>query len=52
MQKFIGQSPWDHRPLIGELARRVSAELSEPDGALVFDPSASKNQGTESVGVA
>jgi SRSO17 transposase len=52
MQKFIGQSPWDHRPLIGELARQVGRELGEPDGVLVFDPSAFKKQGTESVGVA
>ena len=52
MQKFIGQSPWDHRPLIGELARQVGRELGEPDGVLVFDPSAVKKQGTESVGVA
>ncbi len=33
-QKFIGQSPWDDRPLIGELARKSSAELGEPDGVL------------------
>ena len=25
MQKFIGQSPWDDRPLIGELARQVGS---------------------------
>jgi len=52
MQKFIGQAPWDHRPLIGELARQVGAELGEPDGVLVFDPSAFPKQGKESVGVA
>jgi SRSO17 transposase len=52
MQKFIGQSRWDHRPLIGELARQAGAELGEPDGVLVFDPSAFNKQGTESVGVA
>lgn len=52
MQKFVGQLPWDDRPLIGELARQVGAELGEPDGVLVFDPSAFKKQGTESVGVA
>ncbi len=42
LQKFIGQSPWDDRPLIGELARQVGAELGEPDGVLVFDPSGFK----------
>ena len=52
MQKFIGQSPWDDRPLIGELVRQVGAELGEPDGVLVFDPSAFKKQGRDSVGVA
>ena len=52
LQKFIGQSPWDDRPLIGELARQVGAELGEPDGVLVFDPSAFRKQGKESVGVA
>ena len=52
LQKFLGQSLWDHRPLIGELARQVSVELGEPDGVLVFDPSACKKQGKESVGVA
>src|SRR3972149_6327656 len=52
MQKFIGQSPWDERPLIGELARQVGAELGEADGVLVFDPSGFKKQGKSSVGVA
>jgi len=52
MQKFIGQSPWDHRPLIAELAEQVGRDLGEPDGVLVFDPSAFKKQGKESVGVA
>lgn len=52
LQKFIGQSPWNDRPLIGELARQIGMELGEPDGVLVFDPSAFKKQGKESVGVA
>lgn len=52
MQKFIGQSPWDHRPLIAELAAQIGRELGEPGGVLVFDPSAFKKQGKESVGVA
>ena len=52
MQKFIGQVPWDQRPLIGELARQVGTELGEPDGVLVFDPSAFQKQGKASVGVA
>jgi len=52
MQKFIGQSPWKDRPLIAELAQQVGRELGEPDGVLVFDPSAFKKQGSDSVGVA
>jgi SRSO17 transposase len=51
LQKFIGQADWDHQPVMGELARQVGAELGEPDGVLVFDPSAFPKKGTESVGV-
>lgn len=52
MQKFIGQSPWEDRPLIGELMQQIGRELGEPDAVLVFDPSAFKKQGKDSVGVA
>ena len=52
MQKFMGQSPWDDRPMIAELVRQIGEEIGEPDGVLVFDPSAFKKQGKESVGVA
>jgi SRSO17 transposase len=51
IQKFIGQADWDHRPLLGELASQVGAELGEPDAVLVFDPSAFPKKGTQSVGV-
>jgi SRSO17 transposase len=51
LQKFIGQADWDHRPLLAELARQAGAELGEPDGVLVFDPSAFPKKGTASVGV-
>src|SRR4029077_5581205 len=51
LQKFIGQVEWDHRPLVTELARQIGAALGEPDGVLVFDPSAFAKKGTESVGV-
>jgi SRSO17 transposase len=51
LQKFLGQSPWDHGPLLDELAGQVGRELGEPDGILVFDPSAFAKKGTESVGV-
>ncbi len=51
LQKFIGQYSWDHRPLVGELARQVAASLGRADAVLVFDPSAFAKKGTESVGV-
>lgn len=51
LQKFIGCSPWDQRPLMAELARQIGAELGDADGVLVFDPSAHPKKGTESVGV-
>ena len=52
LQKFIGQADWEHTPLVTELAREVGVELGEPDGVLVFDPSAFAKKGTQSVGVA
>jgi SRSO17 transposase len=52
LQAFVGQSPWDHRPLLDELARQVGQELGEPDGVLVFDPSGFPKSGRDSVGVA
>jgi SRSO17 transposase len=51
LQKFIGQVPWDHRPLLTELARQVSAEIGEADGVIVFDPSGFPKKGNASVGV-
>jgi SRSO17 transposase len=51
LQKFLGQAPWDHRPLLAELARQVGAELGEPDAVLVFDPSGFPKHGAASVGV-
>src|SRR4051794_33259031 len=51
LQKFIGQADWDHRPLLAQLARQVGAELGEPGGVLVFDPSAFPKKGDRSVGV-
>jgi SRSO17 transposase len=51
LQRFIGFAPWDHQPLLEELARQVGAELGEHDGVIVFDPSAHKKCGNDSVGV-
>jgi SRSO17 transposase len=51
LQKFIGQSPWNHRPLLTELTCSVARELGHADAVLVFDPSAFPKKGSASVGV-
>ena len=51
MQYFLGESQWDHGPLLLELARQVGKDLGRPDGVIVFDPSGFPKKGTESVGV-
>src|SRR5436309_15852487 len=51
LQQFIGQSPWEDRPWITELARQVAQQLGSPDAVLVFDPSAFAKKGKSSVGV-
>ena len=38
--------------MLATLARQVGADLGEPDGVIVFDPSAFAKKGTKSVGVA
>src|SRR4051794_28278572 len=52
LQKFIGQVPWDDRPLRTTLATQVGRDSGEVDGVIVFDPSAFPKKGTKSVGVA
>jgi SRSO17 transposase len=52
LQWFIGVSKWNDQPLRAELTRQVGRELGDPDGVLVFDPSAFPKSGRESVGVA
>jgi len=51
LQKFIGTAPWNHQPLQQELARQIGNEIGEDDGVIVFDPSAHKKYGNDSVGV-
>src|SRR5260370_29328625 len=51
MQYFLGESRWDHQPLLVELAMQVGRDLGQPDGVIVFDPSGFPKKGTESVGV-
>lgn len=52
LQWFIGVSKWDDQPLRKELARQIARDVGDPDGVLVFDPSAFPKSGSESVGVA
>ncbi len=52
LQWFIGVSDWDDHPLRAELVRQVGVALGEPDGVIVFDPSAFPKSGRDSVGVA
>ena len=52
LQWFIGVSKWDDQPLRAELTRQIACDLGDPDGVLVFDPSAFPKSGRESVGVA
>ncbi len=51
LQRFIGLVPWDHQPLLQELAKQVGNEIGEDDGVIVFDPSGHKKSGNNSVGV-
>jgi SRSO17 transposase len=51
LQRFIGVAPWDHQPLLEELAQQVGGEIGEDDGVIVFDPSGHKKCGNDSVGV-
>jgi len=52
LQNFLGSVPWDHKPPLAVLANQVGDDLGEPDGVIVFDPSAFLKKGTKSVGVA
>ncbi len=52
LQHFVGTAEWDHRPLVETLVAQVGKELGEADAVLVFDPSAFRKKGTQSVGVA
>lgn len=51
MQRFIGESAWEHEPLLDELNRQVAAEIGARDAALVIDSSGFPKKGCASVGV-
>ena len=50
MQQFVGQSPWDWKPIWERLSRRMTAEL-EPEAAWALDDTGFPKQGDHSVGV-
>ena len=50
MQQFVGQSPWDWKPIWSRLSRRMTAEL-EPEAAWALDDTGFPKQGDHSVGV-
>jgi SRSO17 transposase len=52
IQFFVGRGLWDDEAVMAELRRHVVETMADPDGALVFDPSAFPKKGTHSCGVA
>jgi SRSO17 transposase len=51
LQYFIGESDWDHRPMLDLLCQQVVGDLGEASGVLVIDSSAFPKKGRDSVGV-
>lgn len=51
VQQFVGDGPWDDRPILRQLWRDIATDLGDADGVLVVDGSDFPKQGTESVGV-
>jgi SRSO17 transposase len=52
VQHFVGAGAWDDEAVMAELRRHVRAELADPEGVLVLDPSGFPKKGTASCGVA
>lgn len=51
MQQFIGQSPWDHRPVRQRLAEKMASQMT-PTTAWIIDDTGFPKKGRHSVGVA
>ena len=51
IQFFVGSGKWDDEVVMAELRRHVVETLGDPQGVLVFDPSAFPKKGTHSCGV-
>jgi hypothetical protein len=50
-QFFVGSGKWDDEAVMAELRRPVVETLGDPQGIVVFDPSAFPKKGTHSCGV-
>jgi SRSO17 transposase len=51
LQLFVGAGGWRDDDVLDELRRHVRAEIADPRGVLVLDPSAVAKKGNESCGV-
>jgi len=51
IQFFVGSGKWEDEAVMAELRRHVVETLGDPQGVLVFDPSAFPKKGTHSCGV-
>ena len=51
VQHFMGRSPWDHRPIIGQLHHLTAHHIGHPEAILAVDDSGFAKKGNKSVGV-
>jgi SRSO17 transposase len=51
IQFFVGSGKWEDEAVMAELRQHVVETLGDPQGVLVFDPSAFPKKGTHSCGV-
>ena len=51
IQFFVGSGRWDDEVVMAELRRHVIGTLGDPQGVVVFDPSAFPKKGRHSCGV-
>ena len=51
LQHFVGAGRWDDGAVLAELRRHAAAELGDPAGVLIIDPSSFARKGRDSVGV-
>ena len=52
IQSFVGWGKWDDQAVMRELRKHVVEVMGDPEGVLVFDPSAFPKKGVHSCGVA